>query len=163
MVTIIGVRFRNAGKIYYFDPGDKKIPRGTSVIVETARGFEMGTVIVPNKEVEDESVVQPLKPVIRIANEDDFNIIKENKLKQKEAYFICKEKIRKHDLQMKLVDVEYTFDNNKILFIIILIFQRQFVFSQWICLYYKTNEISKKQECNLYVISPLRLAIQVQT
>ena len=116
MVTIIGVRFRSAGKIYYFDPGEKKIPRGTCVIVETARGIEMGTVIVPNKEVEEDTVVQPLKPVIRMANEEDFAIVKENKIKQKEAYAICQEKIRKHELEMKLVDVEYTFDNNKILF-----------------------------------------------
>ena len=116
MVTIIGVRFRVAGKIYYFDPGALQIGRNGKVIVETARGLEMGTVMVPNKEVAEDSVVQPLKPVIRIATEEDLETVRKNKEKEQEAFRICQEKIRKHELEMKLVDVEYTFDNNKILF-----------------------------------------------
>ena len=116
MVTIIGVRFRVAGKIYYFDPGVLQIGRNGKVIVETARGLEMGTVMVPNKEVAEDSVVQPLKPVIRIATEEDLETVRKNKEKEQEAFRICQEKIRKHELEMKLVDVEYTFDNNKILF-----------------------------------------------
>lgn len=116
MVTIVGVRFRCAGKIYYFDPGEEQIARGTSVIVETARGTEMGTVVLPNKEVEDDSVVQPLKPILRIATPEDFAVVKANKEKEKTAYKICQEKIARHELEMKLVDVEYTFDGNKILF-----------------------------------------------
>ena len=116
MVTIIGVCFRVAGKIYYFDPGALQIGRNGKVIVETARGLEMGTVMVPNKEVAEDSVVQPLKPVIRIATEEDLETVRKNKEKEQEAFRICQEKIRKHELEMKLVDVEYTFDNNKILF-----------------------------------------------
>ena len=116
MVTIIGVKFQCAGKIYYFDPGDQKISRGMSVIVETARGVEMGTVMLENKEVEEDAVVQPLKPVIRIATTEDFDVVREHKEKEKEAYKICQEKIRERQLEMKLVDVEYTFDGNKILF-----------------------------------------------
>ena len=116
MITVIGVRFRSAGKIYYFDPGEYEISRGMSVIVETARGMEMGMVIMPNTEVEDEKVIQPLKPVIRIAETQDFDVVRENKKKEKEAFRICQEKIREHKLEMKLIDVEYTFDNNKILF-----------------------------------------------
>ncbi|MCD8329075.1 MAG: stage 0 sporulation family protein [Lachnospiraceae bacterium] len=116
MVTIVGVRFRCAGKIYYFDPGEEQISRGISVIVETARGIEMGTVVLPNKEVEEDSVVQPLKPILRIATPEDFAVVKENKEKEKAAYKICQEKIARHELEMKLVDVEYTFDGNKILF-----------------------------------------------
>ena len=116
MTTVIGVRFRTAGKIYYFDPGEEVISRGMSVIVETARGQELGMVMLPNTEVEDEKVVQPLKPVLRVATTEDFDVIRENKKKEKEAFSICQEKIREHQLEMKLIDVEYTFDNNKILF-----------------------------------------------
>ena len=116
MVTIIGVRFRVAGKIYYFDPGALQIGRNGKVIVETARGLEMGTVMVPNKEVAEDSVVQPLKPVIRIATEEDLETVRKNKEKEQEAFRICQEKIRKHGLDMKLIEAEYTFDNNKVLF-----------------------------------------------
>ena len=116
MVQIIGVRFRCAGKVYYFDPGEQEIKKGSKVIVETARGLEMGTVMLGNKMVEEETVVQPLKPVIRLATEEDFAVVAKNKEKEKSAFSICQEKIAKHGLEMKLVDVEYTFDNNKILF-----------------------------------------------
>lgn len=116
MVGIIGVRFRRAGKIYFFSPGDLEIKTGMHVIVETARGVEYGTVAVGNKEIEDEKVVQPLKPVIRIATEEDDKIDRENREKEKEAIKICAEKIKKHKLEMKLIACEYTFDNNKIMF-----------------------------------------------
>ena len=115
-IKIVGVRFRNAGKVYYFDPVKLKIETGNHVIVETARGVEMGTVILGPKSVEDDQVVQPLKPVIRIATEADEKTVEKNREKEKEAYKICLEKIAKHKLDMKLVDAEYTFDNNKLLF-----------------------------------------------
>ena len=116
MTKIVGVRFRNAGKIYYFDPADKDMENGTHVIVETARGVEFGVVMIPPKEVEDEKVTQPLKPVIRIATDEDEKQQQKNKEKQENAYKICLEKIEKHGLEMKLVQAEYTFDNNKLLF-----------------------------------------------
>jgi cell fate regulator YaaT (PSP1 superfamily) len=116
MTKVIGVRFRTAGKIYFFDPKSYDIKRGDHVIVETARGIEYGTVVSGVKEVEDEKVIQPLKPVIRIANERDDEQAEKNKLKEKDAYKICLEKIQKHGLEMKLIDAEYTFDNNKVLF-----------------------------------------------
>lgn len=116
MTKVIGVRFRTAGKIYFFDPLDFEIKRGDHVIVETARGIEFGTVMAGVKEVEDEKVIQPLKPVLRIANERDMEQEANNKVKEKEAFRICLEKIRKHELEMKLIDAEYTFDNNKVLF-----------------------------------------------
>ena len=116
MVKVVGVRFRTAGKIYFFDPGKLRIKRGDFVIVETARGIEFGTVVGDMKEVEDDKVIQPLKPVIRIANQRDIEQEAANKEKEKEAYKICLEKIRKHGLEMKLIDAEYTFDNNKVLF-----------------------------------------------
>ena len=116
MVKIIGVRFRNAGKIYYFDPKKLPIKKGDDVIVETARGIEYGSVVADAREVTDDQVVQPLKPVIRIANADDNARAQRNKEKEKEAFRICLEKIRKHKLEMKLIDTEYTFDNNKVLF-----------------------------------------------
>ena len=116
MVKVIGVRFRTAGKIYYFDPGKLQIKRNDHVIVETARGIEYGTVACDPKEVEDDKVVQPLKAVLRVATPKDDEQEASNKQKEKEAYKICLEKIRKHDLQMKLIDAEYTFDNNKVLF-----------------------------------------------
>ena len=116
MINVIGVRFRTAGKIYYFDPLDYDLETAMHVIVETARGVEMGTVLIPPKEVDDDKVVQPLKPVIRIATDDDEKVIEKNKEKEAEAYVICKEKIAKHGLDMKLVAAEYTFDNNKLLF-----------------------------------------------
>jgi len=116
MVKVVGVRFRTAGKIYFFDPGKLSIKRGDFVIVETARGIEFGTVVGDIKEVGDDKVIQPLKPVIRIANQRDIEQEKANKEKEKEAYRVCLEKIRKHGLEMKLIDAEYTFDNNKVLF-----------------------------------------------
>ena len=116
MIKIIGVRFRNAGKIYYFDPKKLPIKKGDHVIVETARGIAYGSVVADAREVTDDQVVQPLKPVIRIANADDNARAQRNKEKEKEAFRICLEKIRKHKLEMKLIDTEYTFDNNKVLF-----------------------------------------------
>ncbi|TCL56992.1 cell fate regulator YaaT (PSP1 superfamily) [Kineothrix alysoides] len=116
MVKVIGVRFRTAGKIYFFDPGRLSIKRGEHVIVETARGIEYGTVVGDPREVEEEKVIQPLKPVLRVATAKDGEQEEANKLKEKEAFKICLEKIRKHELDMKLIDAEYTFDNNKVLF-----------------------------------------------
>ena len=116
MIKVIGVRFRTAGKIYFFDPLTLDIKRGDHVIVETARGIEYGTVVSGVHEVEEDKVIQPLKPVIRIANQRDMEQEAANKLKEREAYKICLEKIRKHELEMKLIDAEYTFDNNKVLF-----------------------------------------------
>lgn len=116
MVTIIGVRFRRAGKIYYFSPANYKVKKGDNVIVETARGVEYGAVVLGPKEVKEEEIVQPLKPVIRIATPADDQIEAKNREKEKEAFQICLEKIAKHKLGMKLVDTEYTFDNNKIMF-----------------------------------------------
>ena len=116
MIKVIGVRFRTAGKIYFFDPLDYEIRRGDHVIVETARGIEYGTVVAGVSEVDDNRVVQPLKPVIRIANQRDIDQEEDNKRKEKEAFKICQEKIQKHGLEMKLIDAEYTFDNNKVLF-----------------------------------------------
>lgn len=116
MTKVIGVRFRTAGKVYYFSPGKMKIRRGDQVIVETARGVEFGNVVLGTKEVKDEEITQPLKAVIRIATEEDRRTEEKNRKKEKEAFQICLEKIRKHGLEMKLIDAEYTFDNNKVLF-----------------------------------------------
>ena len=116
MVKVVGIRFRNAGKIYYFGPGDLELQAGMHAIVETARGVEIGTVITGPREVSEESVIQPLKPVIRIATEADERQAEKNREKEKEAYRICLEKIAKHELDMKLVEAEYTLDNNKLLF-----------------------------------------------
>lgn len=116
MTRIIGVRFRQAGKIYFFAPGKLQIQKGDKVIVETARGVEFGSVIVGPKEVPDEEIMQPLKSVIRIATEEDKKIEEKNREKEKEAFAICQEKIRNHNLDMKLINAEYTFDNNKVLF-----------------------------------------------
>ena len=116
MTKVIGVRFRTAGKIYFFAPGKFEIKRGDNVIVETARGVEFGRVVSGPKDVKDEEVVQPLKSVIRMASDQDRRTVEKNKQKEKEAFKICLEKIRKHNLEMKLIDVEYTFDGNKILF-----------------------------------------------
>ena len=111
MLTVIGVRFRAAGKIYYFDPADRQIKIGDHVIVETARGIEYGYVVLGNREVDETKVIPPLKPVIRMATDEDRAIEAKNK-----AFKICQEKIKKHNLEMKLIDAEYTFDNNKVLF-----------------------------------------------
>ncbi len=116
MVKVVGIRFRNAGKIYYFGPGDLDLKAGMHAIVETARGVEIGTVITNPREVSEESVIQPLKPVLRIATEADERQAEKNIEKEKEAFRICLEKIQKHELDMKLVEAEYTFDNNKLLF-----------------------------------------------
>lgn len=116
MILIIGVRFRKSGKVYYFDPTGMDIKKGDHVIVETARGVEYGLVVLPPKEVTDDKIIQPLKPVMRIATPEDDTISIENEEKEKEAFDICLEKIRKHQLEMKLIDSEYTFDRNKLLF-----------------------------------------------
>ncbi|MDR5659219.1 regulatory iron-sulfur-containing complex subunit RicT [Serpentinicella sp. ANB-PHB4] len=116
MVTVVGVRFKKAGKIYYFDPGTLKIDKGNFVIVETVRGVEYGEVVVGPKEISPNDIVSPLKNVIRIATEDDKKRNKSNKEKEQEAFNVCQEKVEKHNLDMKLTDVEYTFDNNKIIF-----------------------------------------------
>ncbi len=116
MKKVIGVRFRTAGKVYFFDPLDLDIKKGSHVIVETARGIEYGTVVGDIREVEDDKVVAPLKPVLRVATAKDDEQEKKNKEKEKDAFKICLEKIKKHELEMKLIDAEYTFDNNKVLF-----------------------------------------------
>lgn len=116
MVKVVGVRFKRAGKIYYFDPGEFNIELNENVIVETARGIEFGLVVVPNTDVPEEQIVAPLKKVIRVADEEDTNHFKENSRKEKEAFDICIQKINDHKLEMKLIEVEYTFDNNKVLF-----------------------------------------------
>ena len=116
MITVIGVRFRRAGKVYYFSPGKLEVKAGQHVIVETARGTEYGHVVMGNREVDDSKVIQPLKSVLRMATPEDEATEKANRQKEKEAFKICLEKIRKHELQMKLIDAEYTFDNNKVLF-----------------------------------------------
>ena len=116
MTTVVGVRFKKAGKIYYFDPDEIDIKMNDFVIVETARGIEFGLVIVGPKEITEEEIVSPLKKVLRIAEDEDFEIHRTNKAKAKEAFSICQRKIEEHGLHMKLVDVEYTFDNNKVIF-----------------------------------------------
>ena len=116
MAKVIGVRFRDNGKIYYFSSEQFEVEVGQNVIVETARGVEYGRVVLGNREIHDEKIISTLKPVIRIATEDDDKVQANNKIKSKEAYGICLEKIKKHELEMKLIDCEYTFDNNKVLF-----------------------------------------------
>lgn len=115
-MIVIGVRFRKAGKIYFFDPAGLTIEQGNNVIVETARGVEYGSVVIGARDVEESKIVQPLKAVIRIATPEDDEIEHKNRQKEKDAFGICLEKIKKHDLEMKLIDSEYTFDNNKVLF-----------------------------------------------
>ncbi len=116
MVKVAGVRFKKAGKIYYFDPDDLQVEKGTNVIVETARGMEYGTVTSGIKEVPESEIVPPLKKIVRIADENDAAQHKENIRKKQRALELCQEKVSKHSLQMKLIDVEYTFDNSKIIF-----------------------------------------------
>ncbi len=116
MTEVIGVRFKDVGKIYYFDPNSIPLKIGDYVIVETARGVECGQVAMANKQLEDKEILFPLKKMIRKANENDLECLKQNKEKEKKAFKICEEKILQHKLDMKLVDVEYTLDNNKILF-----------------------------------------------
>jgi cell fate regulator YaaT (PSP1 superfamily) len=116
MVTVVGVRFKKSGKIYYFDPNELDIKQGDNVIVETVRGIEFGQCVIGPKSISEDEVVTPLKNVIRKATEEDVNKHMDNKRRQEEALKICEEKIQKHQLPMKLIDVEYTFDNNKIIF-----------------------------------------------
>ena len=116
MVKVVGVRFKEAGKIYYFSPGELEINQGDAVIVETARGGEYGDVVIGQKEVEDNEIIQPLKEVMRKAEPEDKVIVAENRQKEKEAFEICLEKIDNHKLPMKLIDVEYTFDRKKVIF-----------------------------------------------
>ncbi|MDK2919338.1 MAG: hypothetical protein PWQ37_2071 [Candidatus Petromonas sp.] len=116
MVKVIGVRFKKAGKIYYFDPDDIEIEKGQNAIVETARGIEFGEVVVGPKNVSEEEIVSPLKKVLRVATQEDEIKNKENKEKEINAFDICLKKIEEHGLEMKLIDVEYTFDNNKVIF-----------------------------------------------
>ena len=112
MTKIVGIRFRNVGKIYYFDPKNYKMKIGDHVIVETARGVEFGRVVLGPKEVSEDEVVHPLKEVLRVATQSDEDREKQNRLKEKDAFKICQKKIREHGLEMKLIDAEYTFDNN---------------------------------------------------
>jgi cell fate regulator YaaT (PSP1 superfamily) len=116
MVKVVGVRFKKAGKVYYFDPDQYEIDVGMNVIVETARGIEFGEAVIKPREVPNEEIVAPLKKVMRIATEEDAKRSSDNGRKEKEAFAACLQKIREHNLEMKLIDVEYTFDNNKILF-----------------------------------------------
>ena len=116
MVKVVGVKFKDTGKAYFFAPGKFEPQQGEAVIVETARGVEYGTVVCDPKEVEEDQVIQPLKPVLRVATAKDDEQEKSNKEKEREAFKICLEKIKKHELDMKLIDAEYTFDNNKVLF-----------------------------------------------
>lgn len=116
MEKVVGVRFRNVGKIYYFNPKNYKVKVGDHVIVETARGVEYGRVVLEPRSVKEDEVVHPLKEVLRVATKEDEDHEAENRQKEKEAFKICKKKIREHELDMKLIDAEYTFDNNKVLF-----------------------------------------------
>ena len=116
MIEVIGVRFKKAGKIYYFGPNGIEIKKGQNVIVETARGIEFGECVIGIRKISEEDIVAPLKSVLRLATEEDINKHKENKAKETEAFEICLKKIEEHNLVMKLIDVEYTFDNNKVLF-----------------------------------------------
>ena len=116
MAEIIGVRFKPVGKTYYFDPQDFEINKGDNVIVETSRGIEYGTVVVGRKEINDDELLKPVKPIMRPAQQEDHERYRENKKKEKEAFDICAEKIKRHGLEMKLIEVEYTFDGSKILF-----------------------------------------------
>ncbi len=116
MAEVIGVRFKNVGKVYYFDPDGNVLKKGDKVIVETARGVECGEIAMENRQIGNEELVQPLRKLIRVATEDDLKKVEENRKKEKSAFQVCLRKITDHKLEMKLVDVEYTFDNSKILF-----------------------------------------------
>lgn len=116
MINIIGVRFKSGGKVYYFNPNGLTVKKDDNVIVETSRGMEMGKVVIEEKEISEESINAPLKDVVRIATEADVKVAEANRIKEKEAFGICLEKIKDHNLEMKLVEVEYTFDGSKILF-----------------------------------------------
>ncbi len=116
MAEVVGIRFKEVGKVYYFDPDGKQYKKGECAVVETARGVECGEIAMENREVPDEEIVKPLKRIVRPANEADLKVVRENREKEKKAFTVCEEKIRAHHLEMKLVDVEYTFDGGKILF-----------------------------------------------
>jgi len=116
MITVVGVRFKPAGKIYYFDPNEVAVEKDDHVIVETARGIEYGSCVIGKRDIEENEIVSPLKPVLRVSTSEDDKVHLNNKVKAKEAYLICEEKILAHELDMKLIDVEYTFDNNKVIF-----------------------------------------------
>ena len=116
MVNVVGIRFKKVGKVYYFEPQDLKINKGDYLIVETARGIEFGECVIGIKQISEEEIISPLKKVLRIATEEDIIQHKENKNKESAALEICLKKISEHNLNMKLVDVEYTFDNNKVIF-----------------------------------------------
>ena len=116
MSEVVGVRFKEVGKVYYFDPDGFKLKKGDRVIVETARGVECGEIAMDNRDVSDDEIVKPLKKLLRVATKEDLDKVAENKKKEKSAFEICEKKIAKHNLDMKLVDIEYTFDNSKILF-----------------------------------------------
>ena len=116
MTSVVGVKFKNAGKMYYFSPGEMHVEIGDNVIVETARGLEFGTVCLGEKQVDESELVAPLKSIIRVATENDYKKHQENLAKKEEALRLCQEKIDAHKLEMKLIDVEYTFDNSKVVF-----------------------------------------------
>ncbi len=116
MAEVVGVRFKEVGKVYYFDPDGHTLKKGDKVIVETARGVECGEIAMDNRDVNEDEIVKPLKKLLRIATEEDLKKVEENKEKEKKAFEICEKKIAKHKIDMKLVDIEYTFDNSKILF-----------------------------------------------
>ncbi|MGN0570941.1 MAG: stage 0 sporulation family protein [Candidatus Fimenecus sp.] len=116
MAEVVGIRFKEVGKVYYFDPDGMQFKKGDRAVVETARGVECGEIAMENREVDDSEIVKPLKRIVRPANENDLRVVQENREKEKKAFSICEEKIRAHNLDMKLVDVEYTFDGGKILF-----------------------------------------------
>ncbi len=116
MAEVVGIRFKEVGKVYYFDPDGKQYKKGECAVVETARGVECGEIAMENRNVPEEEIVKPLKRIVRPANEDDLKVVRENREKEKKAFAVCEEKIRAHHLEMKLVDVEYTFDGGKILF-----------------------------------------------
>ena len=116
MTEIIGVRFKSGGKQYYFDPQGQTVEPGQGVIIETSRGLEYGECAQGNTMVEDEAVVPPLRPLIRLATDRDLETVEKNREKEKKAFAICQEKIAAHGLEMKLVEVEYSFEGNKILF-----------------------------------------------
>ena len=116
MITVVGVRFKRAGKIYYFAPGELELKKGDHVIVETARGLEYGEVVIGPRQVEEAEIVQPLRPVLRRATDADTAQVASNRCREKEAFRICQEKITEHGLPMKLIDVEFTFDVSKVIF-----------------------------------------------
>ena len=115
-MEVVGIRFKEVGKIYYFDPLDIKFNKGDHAIVETVRGIECGEVAMENREIDDEEIIKPLKPIIRLATAEDIKTVENNRVKEKEAFEVCLKKIAAHKLDMKLVDVEYTFDGSKVLF-----------------------------------------------